>query len=134
MSTVDFIVWGAVFAAYVGVFMLWMQTEKRRDEKFKKVIRDIDRSLDRTIANAAARDSCPECRGVGWLLNERHRGKGNDSGPITLDLLPCIYPTCVDKPRPIATLGIRGQFAAVVRHPVSGSVTALTGFTEPEYR
>jgi len=79
---------------------------------------------------------CPECRGVGWLLNENHAGDGNERGPLTLDLLPCIYPPCeaAKAPRPIATLGVRGQFTDVVRHPSTGDVLALTGFTGPVWR
>lgn len=78
--------------------------------------------------------TCPACNGVGWLLSDRHAGHGNSSGPVSLDLLPCLYPTCTEEPRPIATLGILGQFTEVVRHPLTDEVIALTGFTKPNYR
>jgi hypothetical protein len=87
------------------------------------------------------RATCTQCRGVGWLLNELHAGAipGPDD-PITLDLIPCDYPEC-NAPqtrggatRPIATLGIRGQFRTVVRHPRNNNITALTDFTEAAHR
>jgi hypothetical protein len=85
--------------------------------------------------------TCPECRGVGWLLNERHAGAGSvdPALPVSLDLLPCIYPACDAThgphrdPRPIATLGIRGQFTNVVWAP-DGTLLALDGYTAPAYR
>lgn len=79
---------------------------------------------------------CPACQGIGWFLIDQHAGDGNDSGPVTLDLVPCPLPECeaADDIRPIATLGIRGMFTTVVRHPATNAVTALTGFTEPVYR
>lgn len=82
--------------------------------------------------DAPAKLTCPECRGIGWLLNEHHVGQNRP--PITLDLLPCIYPGCTANAPAIATLGIRGQFNDVVRHPTDGSVLALTGFTAPAWR
>lgn len=86
--------------------------------------------------------SCSECGGLGWLLNGYHMGNGPDdpNQPLTLDLLPCIYPDCDapqdenQNPRAIATLGIRGQFATVVAHPKTNSVIALTDYQGPDYR
>ena len=85
--------------------------------------------------------SCPECRAVGWLLNDHHAGNGpsDPKQPLSLDLIPCIYPDCDapkrgnGEPRAIATLGIRGQFREVVRLR-DGSITALTHFVKAIYR
>lgn len=78
--------------------------------------------------------TCPACNGVGYILQPHHAGRGNGQGPMTLDLVGCIYPTCEVPHREIATLGVLGQFTEVVHHPATGSVMALTGFTQPEFR
>jgi hypothetical protein len=77
--------------------------------------------------------TCPECGDLGYLLNGRHAGAGNDSGPITLNLTACYYPTCSIEIRDIASLQVLGMFTEVVRGP-NGAVMALGGFTGPVFR
>jgi hypothetical protein len=78
---------------------------------------------------------CRACRNVGWILIDHHAGEGGRSGAVSLELVPCNLADCpVHPPRPIATLGVRGQFREVVRHPNDGTIMALTGFTEPAWR
>ena len=93
------------------------------------------RHLAAAIVDARDKNYCPDCGNTGWVLTGHHAGAGNDTGPITLNLTACYYPTCkVKTPRPIATLGLLGMFTDVIRHPSTTAITAVTGFTEPVWR
>jgi hypothetical protein len=76
---------------------------------------------------------CPECNDLGYLLNGHHDGRGNGSGPITLNLTACFYPTCTVEIRDIASFQVLGMFTGVVRSP-DGSIMALDGFVKPVFR
>lgn len=44
-----------------------------------------------------------------------------------LELIPCIYPTCEDSGKPVASLVIKGpKFTSVAWHPADHSVMSLT--------
>ena len=79
---------------------------------------------------------CPECGGIGYLLNDLHAGDGpiDPSLPLSLNITACYYPTHTAPIRPIATLGLGQMFTEVVRHPTDGTIMAVTGFTKPDYR
>jgi len=82
--------------------------------------------------------TCPECRNVGYLLNERHTG-GYHADSMQLELVACIYPDCKapqvnGDPRPIDSLGVLEMFTEVTRHPTTARIMSLSGFTEANYR
>lgn len=79
---------------------------------------------------------CPECNGVGYLLNDAHAGAGGSQpgAELVLNVTACYYPECTVGARPIASFQVLGMFTDVVRHPADGTVMALTGFTGPVFR
>ena len=81
--------------------------------------------------------TCPLCRNVGWLLLYRHAEQGSSTGPMSLELAPCLHPECdAYPPRPIGHVrGPRSVPREVVLHPSDGrTVMALTGFTGPAWQ
>lgn len=85
---------------------------------------------------------CRECNGVGYLLNNGHtgdrdvpgRGRVSPPGPVTLNITACYYPDCDAGVPDIASLQVGGMFTEVIRNPLDGTIMALSGFTEPDFR
>lgn len=67
-------------------------------------------------------ERCPICGGCGWTLD--YAGGGNRD-PVTLELLPCIYPPCEASGRPISHLSVdTAEFTRAVVGP-TGIVLAV---------